>query len=275
MYKEVVRLWRRVQEYRWFLWGPSPLRSGRPGWCWKNPPFFQAPCLVIVNLLHILLLLAQLHYNPLHISPHLAQLHYNPLHILPHLAQLHHNPLHIFPHLAQLHSIRYISYRTLPSYTTIRYISYRTLPSYTQSATYLTAPCPVTLQSATYLTAPLPSSPYREHTENTRVIETLCFQYCKKTKQMCRNACTWSSGECNWWPVSCYEPLDTTPWGILLSWETHVHGAVSLFEQVGDFGGAAQKFHISVLKVLTANRSVLKRRILYINFGSIMVQNYE
>jgi len=37
-------------------------------------------------------------------------------------------------------------------------------------------------QSAIYLTAPLPSSPYREHTKNTRVTETLCFQYCKKTK---------------------------------------------------------------------------------------------
>ena len=31
-------------------------------------------------------------------------------------------------------------------------------------------------QSATYLTAPLPSSPYREHTKNTRVTETFCFQ---------------------------------------------------------------------------------------------------
>ena len=27
---------------------------------------------------------------------------------------------------------------------------------------------------------------------------------------MCRNACIWSSGECNGWPVSCHEPLDTT-----------------------------------------------------------------
>ena len=57
---------------------------------------------------------------------------------------------------------------------------------------------------------PLPSSLYRGHTKNTRVTKTLFFQYCKKTKQTCRNACTWSSGECNWWPVSRHEPLDTT-----------------------------------------------------------------
>jgi len=31
------------------------LRSGRPGWCRKIPPFSQAPCPVILNLLHILL----------------------------------------------------------------------------------------------------------------------------------------------------------------------------------------------------------------------------
>jgi len=67
------------------------------------------------------------------------------------------------------------------------------------------------IKSATYLTAPLPSSPYRQHTKITRVTETFCFQYCKKTKQTCRNACTWSNGECNWWPVSHHEPLATTP----------------------------------------------------------------
>ena len=43
------------------------------------------------------------------------------------------------------------------------------LPSYTKSATYLTAP--------------LSSSPYREHTKNTRVTKTLCSQYCTKTKR--------------------------------------------------------------------------------------------
>jgi len=42
-----------------------------------------------------------------------------------------------------------------------------------------------------------------------------------------------------------------------LSRETHVHGAVSLLERVGGFGGAARKLYISVFKVLTANRSVL------------------
>jgi len=36
-------------------------------------------------------------------------------------------------------------------------------------------------------------------------------------------------------------------------------------------GGAARKFYIVVFKFLTANRSVLKTRILCINFGSIMV----
>ena len=64
-------------------------------------------------------------------------------------------------------------------------------------------------KSATCLTAPLPSSPYREHTKNTRLHNPL-FRYCKMTKQTCRNACSWSSGECNWWPVSRHEPLDTT-----------------------------------------------------------------
>jgi len=49
MYKWVVRLWRRVQENRWFLRGPSLLRSGRPGWCRKNPPFSEAPCPVILK----------------------------------------------------------------------------------------------------------------------------------------------------------------------------------------------------------------------------------
>ena len=63
-----------------------------------------------------------------------------------------------------------------------------------QSATYLTAPCPVTLQSATYLTAPLPSSPYREHTKNTRVTETFCFQSCMKKQtnvQECMHMVKW------------------------------------------------------------------------------------
>ena len=55
MYNRVVQLWRRVQEYRSLLWGPSLLRSGRPGWCQKNPHFFQAPCQVTLNPLHILL----------------------------------------------------------------------------------------------------------------------------------------------------------------------------------------------------------------------------
>ena len=74
----------------------------------------------------------------------------------------------------------------------------------------LSGSLPSYTKSATYLTAPLPSSPYREHIKNTWVTKTLCFQYCKKTKQTCRNACTWSSGEYNWWPVSRHEPLDTT-----------------------------------------------------------------
>ena len=49
MYKWVVRLWRRVQENRWFLRGTSLLWSGRPGWCRKNPPFSEAPCPVILK----------------------------------------------------------------------------------------------------------------------------------------------------------------------------------------------------------------------------------
>jgi hypothetical protein len=58
---------------------------------------------------------------------------------------------------------------------------------------------------------PLPSSPYREHTKNTRFTKTLCFHYYGKTKQMCSNVCIWSSGECDGWPVNRHEPLDTTP----------------------------------------------------------------
>jgi len=54
-------------------------------------------------------------------------------------------------------------------------------------------------------------TPHIEHTKTTWVTETFCFQHCKKTKQTCRNACTWSSGECNWWSVSHHEPLDITP----------------------------------------------------------------
>jgi len=50
-------------------------------------------------------------------------------------------------------------------------------------------------KSATYFTAPLPSSPFRQHTKNNRVTKTLCYQYCTKTKQTRRNACTWSSGD--------------------------------------------------------------------------------
>ena len=73
-----------------------------------------------------------------------------------------------------------------------------------------TGSLPSYTKSATYLTAPLPSSPYREHTKNIRLHNPL-FRYCKKTKQTCRNACRWSSGECNWWPVSRHESLDTTP----------------------------------------------------------------
>ena len=57
---------------------------------------------------------------------------------------------------------------------------------------------------------PLPSSPYRQHTKNTRFTKTLCSQYYGKTKETCRNVCIWSSGERNGWPVSRHEPLDTT-----------------------------------------------------------------
>jgi len=83
------------------------------------------------------------------------------------------------------------------------------LPSDTKSATYLTASCLVTLNLLHILPHPLPSSPYIHHTKNTRVTKTICCRYCTKTKQTCRNACTWWSGECNWWPVSRHEPLDT------------------------------------------------------------------
>jgi hypothetical protein len=47
--------------------------------------------------------------------------------------------------------------------------------------------------------------------KNTRVTKTLCSQYYGKTKQKCKNTCIWSSGECNGWPVSRHEPLDTNP----------------------------------------------------------------
>jgi len=99
------------------------------------------------------------------------------------------------------------------------------LPSYTQSATHLTAPlaqlhsicntsyrtpCTVTLN----LQHILPHHCRRlltDSTHKTLRYTTLCSRYCKTTKQTCRNAGRWSSGECNWWPVSRYEPLDTTP----------------------------------------------------------------
>jgi len=80
-----------------------------------------------------------------------------------------------------------------------------------------TGSLPSYTKSATYLTASLPSFPYREHTKNTLGYTTLCSRYCKTTKQTCRNAGSWSSGECNWWPVSRHEPLDTRVFQILNS----------------------------------------------------------
>ena len=62
---------------------------------------------------------------------------------------------------------------------------------------------------------PVPSSPYRQHTKNTKFTKTLCSQYCGKTKRTCRNVCIWSSGGYNGWPVSRHEPLDTTPCSFL------------------------------------------------------------
>jgi len=72
-------------------------------------------------------------------------------------------------------------------------------PSYTKSATIsCRTPCRLLLTDIQ---------------KNTRFTKTLCSQYCGKTKQTCRNACLWSSGECNGRPVSPHEPLDTTvPW---------------------------------------------------------------
>ena len=67
------------------------------------------------------------------------------------------------------------------------------------------APCPVILKSTISYPTLLSSSPYRQHTK------TLCSQYGVKTKQMCRNVCIWSSGECNGWQVSRHKPLDTKP----------------------------------------------------------------
>ena len=73
-------------------------------------------------------------------------------------------------------------------------------------------PCLDTLNLLRFLTAPLPSSPYRQHTKNyTWVTKDLGSQYYGETKHKCRNVCTWSSGECNMWPLSRQEPLDTTP----------------------------------------------------------------
>jgi hypothetical protein len=42
-------------------------------------------------------------------------------------------------------------------------------------------------------------------------------------------------------------------------------------EGVGGFVGAARKYYISVFEVLTTNKSVVKTRMLCINFGSIMI----
>ena len=88
------------------------------------------------------------------------------------------------------------TYLTASCPVTLQSATYLTTPCPVtlQSATYLTAPCPVTLQSATYLTAPLPSSPYREHTKNTRVTETFCFQSCMKKQtnvQECMHMVKW------------------------------------------------------------------------------------
>ena len=84
-------------------------------------------------------------------------------------------------------------------------------PGWSRTKPFLRGSLPSSTQSATYLTAPLPSSPYREYTRTTRVTETFCSHRCKNTKPTSRNARTWSSGECNWWPVSHHKPLDTTP----------------------------------------------------------------
>ena len=56
----------------------------------------------------------------------------------------------------------------------------------------------------------LSSSPYKWHTKNTNVTDTLCSKYCGKMKQTCRNVCIWSSGECNGWLLSRHEPPDAT-----------------------------------------------------------------
>jgi hypothetical protein len=70
--------------------------------------------------------------------------------------------------------------------------------SYTESATisYCT-PCRLLLTDSTQKTPGLqkPSVP----------------NIMRRRKQTCRNACIWSGGECNGWPVSRHEPLDTTP----------------------------------------------------------------
>jgi len=78
------------------------------------------------------------------------------------------------------------------------------------------------IQSAPYLTSPLPSSPYRQHTRTTHVTETFHSHRCKHTKPTSIKACTWSSGEYNWWPVSRREPLDTTTVTRIIALYVHI-----------------------------------------------------
>ena len=69
------------------------------------------------------------------------------------------------------------------------------------------ASCLVILNLLHVLTHPCRRLLIESTQKNTRVTKTHCSQYCKKTKQTCRNVCTWSSGEYNWWPVSRHEPF--------------------------------------------------------------------
>ena len=55
LYNGEDRLWSRVQQNRWFLWGPSLLPSARPGWYRKDPPVSQtsvASCRRLLTIQH-------------------------------------------------------------------------------------------------------------------------------------------------------------------------------------------------------------------------------
>ena len=72
------------------------------------------------------------------------------------------------------------------------------------------APNPLILKSATISYGTPCRRLLTDSTKKHYIYKHICSQYYGKSKQPCRNVCIWSRGECNGWPVSRHEPLDTT-----------------------------------------------------------------